>query len=72
MPRDTLVITAHDLLRMVTALLFEVRGMPHRHDSVTAELNQRTARQWSPQDWLLILEPSYRNRFMPGDDRPLG
>jgi hypothetical protein len=71
MPHESLAITAHDLLRMVTALLFEVRGVPHKHDSVTAELNQLTGRHWTARDWLAILEPSYRRRFMPGDTRPL-
>lgn len=69
MPPERLEITSHCLLRLVTTLMLEAADIPHGQPCASEELNHRTARQHSSREWLAILEPHYRRRFMPGDDR---
>jgi hypothetical protein len=62
---DQLELTAHCLLRLTTALMLEAVGIPHGQPSAAAELNRRTDRTLTSNQWLAILEPHYRRRFSP-------
>jgi hypothetical protein len=68
MPPNELQLTSHCLLRLSTALMLEVAGVPHGLPSATDELNRRTRRQLSSHEWLRLLEPHYRRRFAPGEE----
>lgn len=48
-------------------LMLETQGIPHCQPSAIDELNRATGRHLSAHEWLAILEPYYRSRFMPGD-----
>lgn len=67
MPLDSLQLTSHCLLRLVTALMLEAEGIDHGHSCAASELNQRTGQHHSAAAWLVLLTPAYRQRFCPGD-----
>jgi len=60
---EALEISAHCLLRLMTALLLETEEIIPLHPAESAELNARTGRCYSARQWALILEPSYQRRF---------
>ena len=64
---DQLEITSHCLLRLCVSLALESQGLPHGFPLASEELNQRTGRRLTPQQWLAILEPAYIQRFSPND-----
>lgn len=69
---ETLELTGHCLLRLMTALLLEAGGI-HTGAGLAAmaELNRNSGRDLTVQGWIAVLEPTYRQLFMPGDPTPL-
>lgn len=69
---ETLELTGHCLLRLMTALLLEAGGI-HTGAGLAAmaELNRNSGRHLTVQGWIGVLEPHYRQLFMPGDPTPL-
>jgi len=69
MPPDeqpaALVISAHCLLRLMTALLLENEGLVPFPPAASAELNARTGRQHTARQWARLLGPAYQRRFGP-------
>lgn len=69
---DQLQLSGHCLLRLTTALLLEEGGIAIGHGPRAAtELNARSGRAYSQRQWIAILEPAYRQRFLFGDPSPL-
>jgi hypothetical protein len=64
---DSLEISSHCLLRLTTSLMLEAQGVPHCQPLAVDELNSATGRRLGAREWLAILEPYYRQRFMPGE-----
>lgn len=60
---EAVEISAHCLLRLMTALLLETEGIIPLHPAASAELNARTGRSYSAHQWVLTLEPAYQRRF---------
>lgn len=67
MQPESLELTSHCLLRLCTALAIEAADLPHGFPSATLELNQRSGRNLTAEQWLRILEPSYVRIFSPND-----
>lgn len=66
-PPAHLTLSGHCLLRLMTALLLETQGMILIRPAASAELNRRTGRCHSADQWVTILAPAYRRRFNPGE-----
>jgi hypothetical protein len=62
-----ITLTAHCLLRLMTALLLETQGAVPFLPSATAELNTRTGRSYTAAQWIDLLMPYFRRRFAPGE-----
>lgn len=69
---EAIELSGHCLLRLMTALLLEAGGI-HTGAGLAAmaELNRNSGRDLTVQGWIAVLEPSYRQLFMPGDPTPL-
>ncbi len=62
-----ITITAHCLLRLMTALLLETQGAVPFSPSASAELNSRSGRFYTAAQWIDLLSPQFQRRFSPGD-----
>lgn len=69
-PADSIELTTHCLLRLVTALAIEAADIPHLQGSATEELNQRSGRQFTAEQWLAILDPAWVRQFEGGGRAP--
>lgn len=69
---EAIELSGHCLLRLMTALLLEAGGI-HTGAGLAAmaELNRNSGRDLTVQGWIAVLEPSYRQLFMPSDPTPL-
>ncbi|MEB3256353.1 MAG: hypothetical protein VKJ05_08195 [Synechococcaceae cyanobacterium] len=60
---EALEISAHCLLRLMTALLLESEGLVPLPPAASLLLNAQTAREHSAGEWIAILAPAYQRRF---------